>query len=111
MSGTERGFACLGHDTISVNLLRPCIKRNQSIDRKIAKEGWSQEKNWRQEQRGRAEKGGCIENGGGGRGVEEREYPCGPLERTPGFIVAGREADGGDTTREGCGRQKKMTVS
>lgn len=42
MSGTERGFACLGHDTISVNLLRPCIKRNQSIDRKIAKEGWSQ---------------------------------------------------------------------
>lgn len=37
MSGTERGFACLGHDTISVNLLRPCIKRNQSIDRKKQK--------------------------------------------------------------------------
>ena len=42
MSGTERGFACLGHDTISVNLLRPWIKRNQSIDRKIGKEGWGQ---------------------------------------------------------------------
>lgn len=42
MSGTERGFACLGHDTISVNLLRSWIKRNQSIDRKIAKEGWGQ---------------------------------------------------------------------
>lgn len=66
MSGTERGFACLGHDTISVNLLRPCIKRNQSIDRKIAKEGWSQGKNWTQEQRGGGEKGGCIENEVGG---------------------------------------------
>lgn len=44
MSGTERGFACLGHDTISVNLLRPCIKRNQSIDRKMGKEGWGWER-------------------------------------------------------------------
>lgn len=44
MSGTERGFACLGHDTISVNLLRPCIKRNQSIDRKIGKEGWGRQR-------------------------------------------------------------------
>lgn len=81
MSGTERGFACLGHDTISVNLLRPCIKRNQSIDRKIAKEGWSQEENWTQEQRGRREKGIRIENAfgvGGGGGVK-----CGALERTP----------------------------
>lgn len=43
--------------------------------------------------------------------MEEREYPCGPLERTQGFFVAGREADGGDTRWEGCGRQKKMTVS
>lgn len=42
MSGTERGFACLGHDTISVNLLRSWIKRNQSIDRKIGKEAWGQ---------------------------------------------------------------------
>lgn len=78
MSGTERGFACLGHDTISVNLLRPCIKRNQSIDRKIAKEGWSQEENWTQEQRGRREKGIRIENALGGGGVK-----CGALERTP----------------------------
>lgn len=44
MSGTERGFACLGHDTISVNLLRSWIKGNQSIDRKIGKEGWGQER-------------------------------------------------------------------
>lgn len=100
MSGTERGFACLGHDTISVNLLRPCIKRNQSIDRKIAKEGWSQEKNWTQEQRGRGEKGGCIENEvGGGGGVK-----CGPLER---FAGRPTEAVGGDTRREGVGDKRK----
>lgn len=43
MSGTERGFACLGHDTISVNLLHPGIKRNPSIDRKIGKEGWDRD--------------------------------------------------------------------
>lgn len=36
----------------------------------------------------------------GAEGLEEREYPCGPLERTPGFFVAGREAAWGDTRRE-----------
>jgi len=44
MSGTERGFACLGHDTISVNLLRSWMKRNHSIGRKIGKEGLGQER-------------------------------------------------------------------
>lgn len=38
MSGTERGFACLGHDTISVNLLRSWIKRNQSTGREKKKQ-------------------------------------------------------------------------
>lgn len=114
MSGTERGFACLGHDTISVNLLRPCIKRNQSIDRKIAKEGWSQEKNWTQEQRAKGEKGGCIENEiGGGAGGERKRVKRGPLERTPScfsffsFFVARRGAVGGDTRREGVEDKRK----
>lgn len=58
MSGTERGFACLGHDTISVNLLRPCIKRNQSIDRKMGKEGWGWKGIKKQEQRPKGVRGG-----------------------------------------------------
>lgn len=32
--GQRGGFACLCHDTISVNLLRSWIKRNQSIGRR-----------------------------------------------------------------------------
>lgn len=51
--GQRGGFACLGHDTISVNLLRSWIKRNQSIDRKNRKRGMGTGKNRKQEQRGK----------------------------------------------------------
>lgn len=86
MSGTERGFACLGHDTISLNLLRSWIKRNQPTGRKNWKRGMRPRKNKKEEQRGKRTKGG-FRDWRVNETVDNSKYACGPLESTLSFSL------------------------